>query len=530
MNGLRALLSRLPRGLLLWAALSAVCFIGAVTAIVGIVSVPGQELERARADGQHLTIDPVTGAVIDAPKKAVEASAETADTHHTDEAKAAAKEEEKAHGEEAEKSEEAPAAAPTEEGKPVEDTTAHEQKPEGTAPAHTESPAAEATKPEAASSSPEAQPSAPTSTATHSETPAAAAGGASAAAETSTAEKSAHPSTTAASTTAPALVTQATVAEIPSVAVSAESTVAPGAREITEMLDGHPVPKRGENGMSAGTLYAKSYTLAKDAKDKTRVSIVLMDAGLNRQSVAAILALPRMVTVAFSPYAPDGPATIVKLHAAGFETWGMLPVMGARYPKDDPGPLGLIASLPPEENQRRLHAVMTNTLGAAGLMLPPEEALSEHKRAFAPVVNEVIARGLWLISTHPTRSVDSLTGGDKNLRASIRRADVLIDANATAAEVQSKLDGLKTLIAKQTSLIVVVPARPQLLALLGDWLAHNGLGTDAELAPLSALYKVVKTAEEPPPEADSHAGGGEAKHESKPDAPVAQEKKEHGAH
>lgn len=316
------------------------------------------------------------------------------------------------------------------------------------------------------------------------------------------------------------LATHAAVAEIPKVRVSGESIVAPGAIEITESLHGQPVPKLGAQGLSASTLYAKSFA---PTPELTRVSIVLTDAGFNAQSMAAILKLPRMVTVSFSPYAPGVQANITKLHAAGFETWGMLPTMGEKYPKNDPGPLGLIASLPPEEVIRRLRTVMSNTLGAVGMVLPPDEALSANSRAYGAVVNEITGRGLWLLSTHPTRALDAASGGDKKLLPSLRRADMVIDANVAAAEIQSKLDSLKTLAQKKSRIIVVMPARPMAIEQLADWLNHNGLGKTAELAPLSAMYRIEK-APEPAPEAAGH--GAKSSHE----APKDDTKESHGAH
>lgn len=477
---LRAFLSRLPRGLLPWGALCLFFGLGMLVSFVQVVSTPSTERAQAMAHHQRVSVDIKTGAITGLPKK--EASSEEEKETSSDKADAHDKApEEEVH-----------------EAAPAHDTDAPAQPKAADAaakPAETaadEHKAPEAAKPAAAPQ--EAKPE--------------------------TAATAAAPNTSG----LPALATHQASGEIPKIAVTGESTVAPGALEITETVGGQSLPKRGEKDLAAGTLYAKNFT---PNPELTQVSIVLVDAGMNSANVAAILKLPKQVGVAFSPYAPDIQAAIAGLHAAGFETWGMLPTMSAQYPKSDPGPMGLIASLPPEENQRRLRAVMSNTLGAAGLVLLSDESLSLHARAFAPVLEEIANRGLWLLSTHPTRTVDVLTGSDKTLRPSIRRADIVLDASVTPSEMQSKLDGIKAMILAKKTIIVVVPARLPLIEILGDWLSHGGLTAKAELAPLSAAFRPPRPAA-PPAEEKPHGGSTEGAEEAA--KPAAEEKKsEHGA-
>ncbi|OYW13118.1 MAG: hypothetical protein B7X02_02800, partial [Rhodospirillales bacterium 12-54-5] len=286
-----------------------------------------------------------------------------------------------------------------------------------------------------------------------------------------------------------------------------DSLVLPPAKEITEKTQDFLLPKRGEKDASAATLYAKNFTPKKDTK---LVSLVVVDAGLNAQTLAQILKLPQGVTVAFSPYAPDVNVTIIKLHQAGYETWGMLPTMGANYPQRDPGSLGIITSLPPEENTRRLHQTLANTLGAAGMVLPLDETLSAHAASFSPIIQEITTRGLLVLSTRTDVSMDTLTGKNKALESLIQSAQVVLDADATPAAIQSKLDGLQPMLNERASLIVIIPARPQMLTLIEDWLNHNGLGPSVEIAPLSAQYKQVAPEA---PAADAKKEG-----EQKPDA------------
>lgn len=332
--------------------------------------------------------------------------------------------------------------------------------------------------------------------------------------------------TAATPTDATKLAIQPPASTLPTITPSSDALVVPPAKEITEMDGDLSLPRRGtsDNNTRAATLYAKNFSPKPDTK---LVSILLTDAGFNPQTTAQILKMPNNITVAFSSYAPDALTTITALHQAGYETWGMFPTMGNDYPQKDPGPLGIISSLPPEENVRRLHQTLHNTLGAAGLVFPTDETLSSHGRVLSPLLDEINTRGLFILTTRANVSIDTLAGKNAGLKAAIRKADILLDANATAAEIQSKLDGIQPLLNERDALILVAPAQPQMLSILSDWLAHNGLGPSVELAPLSAQYrdttaplaadalKKPEKKEEPKPTAASTTSSSELK-SSKP--------------
>lgn len=314
---------------------------------------------------------------------------------------------------------------------------------------------------------------------------------------------------------APALRTEAAAVTLPELASTRDSIVAPPAPEITE-LGREPLPKRGENHATASALYAKRF---QRQEDMAYITLLITDAGFNAATLNQILTLPKEVTVAFSPYALDPAPQIALLHTAGYETWGMLPAQSARYPQDDPGPLGIIRGQDAKEQLKRLKRVMSATLGAVGLVLPPEEAITPYDD-FAPVLKEIDTRGLFLLSTHPTRLLADITQDDA-LAPMMRRADLVLDSTESAAFIQSKLAGLPALARTQKKLIVLASARPQTLSLLRDWLASEPLGNGVALAPLSAMYG--PDAPPPPPEAPAKDGGG---HGSNGDA--ASTKDDHG--
>lgn len=288
---------------------------------------------------------------------------------------------------------------------------------------------------------------------------------------------------------------------IPVIARSKESLVSAPAPEISEKIGNEQVPKAGAKDAKAATMYAKGFTRA---EDQHLVSIVVTGVGFNGEILNQLLAMPNVVSIGFSPYGDQPVRQIEALRNKGHEVWSMLPLMGARYPQDDPGPLGLISALTIKAAMARLHTIMASTIGSVGFILPPDENLSKHPDLWNPIRDEIAARGLYFLSTHPTRDAKDLARDEKQ-REHIRRADLILDTAPTAAATKSKLAGIREMASKQTELIVLVSARPQALKLLSEWLATDPLHGVATLAPLSAIYvPYQETAEAPEPESGGH--------------------------
>jgi len=289
----------------------------------------------------------------------------------------------------------------------------------------------------------------------------------------------------------------------PKVAHSAQSLVGAPAPEITETADGVAIPMRGKNDARPAMLYARPFNRK---EDQALLSILVTDVGFSDESLQLLLDLPPQISVAISPYANDSAAQISSLRNAGHEVWGMLPSVSARYPQTDPGPLGLIPSITPHEATKRLYRILAATIGSVGMVLAPDETLSAQKKLWPDTLSEIDGRGLYLLSTHPSRSLDQLSH-DKAVQNHMHRADVTLDSTPGIAFIRSKLAGLKDAAQSQKQLVVLLSARPQALRTLAQWLKENPLGEDVTLAPLSAIYVPFA----PPVAAKAEAGHGEEK-------------------
>lgn len=494
MAGSRKLKFRLPHlhGLGLWIPITALLTLGLLTTVVDLFQLPLAETRYANEHRQRFVVNATTGEV-----SLSDASPDMLETPPT--------EFEVGTAEEATKP-----AEPTTAESPGEPVTPAEPSP-ATPETATETPAAEAAAPAsepAVATQPMAEPEEPLA-----------------------------PGTPALRTTP---LPSASIIEMP--AHTKDSLVPAPAPEITETVEGLRIPKRGAKDSMPSTLYAHRFTRK---EGQIVISFVVMNAGLDPQSIGLILGLPTEVSVAYSPYSKAETNYSEHLRASGHEVWTMLPVMNDRYPNDDPGPIGIIGRMPPEEIIRRTHQVMAAVLGSVGFILPPDEAISTQKGTLGPVLDEISSRGMLLLSTHPTRSIDQLST-TKGMEEIIRRADLVIDASPNEAQIRSKLTGVLDAAKEKGEYIVLLSARPQSLQILSDWLKETKISEPFALAPLSALYQPNVTPVAKAPEEKGGHGGGEEKKKEKPKAdakkkpkvlpqdqylkPAEGEKKEGGGH
>jgi hypothetical protein len=438
--------SLLPRGLALWGGLTVLLAVGVLTSLTDLAGTPAAETLRANSAHQRVIIDPVTGLVSGLPGN-------TAPT---------------------------PAFEVSEEPNPSEETPATEA-PESTAPAD----------PEAPETTPAAEPDADTEATEPQADPT----------EDPAAEPAAEATTEPETVGSYSLRTSATAAAMPTVARSSQSLVRAPAPEITERKGKLSIPKKGDKDVTPRQLYAKTF---QRVEQQPLIAFVVMDAGFSNESLNMILALPPEVSVGISPYADRSDEQIAALRNAGHEVWAMLPAMTDRYPQDDPGPLGLMNLLTPSEALDRLHRVLSNTVGSVGVILPANEALSQHAEMWQSVRHELVERGLFFLSANPTRDLEKLGGGEDE-HALMRQADLMIDDQQTASAIRSKLASLAAKAEAKKKLVVLLRARPQSLELLQAWLKKEPLQAPTVLAPLSAIY--APDVAPPPPEAPEKSGG-----------------------
>jgi polysaccharide deacetylase 2 family uncharacterized protein YibQ len=283
------------------------------------------------------------------------------------------------------------------------------------------------------------------------------------------------------------------------VARTDESLVPAPAPEISEKSEFGPVPKiSGDN--SAAKLYARRY----HAKEGTMsLAIVVTGLGFSQEALAIALSLPKDISLSFSPYAPTLDKHIEVMRDGGHEAWVDIPTQTPDYPATDPGPLGLIASLPERDMQTRLLRLLAVSPGVVGGIFAPNETLSEFPSAIKPILTAFADRGLMVLFTEPERA-SSLPPIPQKLRA--RVVDAWLASSPSRALVNSKLAGLLAATQQDGTYIMALEGTPQMLRLLKAWSEKLPPVSPVKLVPLSALY--AKHAEVKPPPKKEEAPKG----------------------
>ncbi len=283
------------------------------------------------------------------------------------------------------------------------------------------------------------------------------------------------------------------------VARTDESLVPAPAPEISEKSEFGPVPKiSGDN--SAAKLYARRYK----AKEGTMsLAIVVTGLGFSQEALAIALSLPKDISLSFSPYAPTLDKHIEVMRNGGHEAWVDIPTQTPDYPATDPGPLGLIASLPERDMQTRLLRLLAVSPGVVGGIFAPNETLSEFPSAIKPILGAFADRGLMVLFTAPERA-SSLPPIPQKLRA--RVVDAWLASSPSRALVNSKLAGLLAATQQDGTYIIALEGTPQMLRLLKAWSEKIPPISPVKLVPLSALY--AKHAEVKPPPKKEEAPKG----------------------
>lgn len=129
-----------------------------------------------------------------------------------------------------------------------------------------------------------------------------------------------------------------------------------------------------------------------------RVTVVITGLGLAREATRrAIDELPAEVALSFSPYAKDLQLWLQQARDKGHEVLLDLPMEPTSFPKQDPGPRGLMTLLEPEQNLERLDWVLRRGEGYIGLVASMGSAYLASKKDLAPVFEVLQSRGLMFL-------------------------------------------------------------------------------------------------------------------------------------
>lgn len=252
---------------------------------------------------------------------------------------------------------------------------------------------------------------------------------------------------------------------------------------LLDEVKGRVLPIVAADGRQSWSTYGKPF---KQSVRKPMVAILLTNLGLNtKMTEAAIIGLSPSITLSFSPVSENISDWVELSRKSGHETFLDLPMEPVGYPRTDPGPRTLLASLDAVENLDRLDWVLSQAQGYVGVVTRLGSQFTTLEEPLLPMLEALKERGLMIVDSR-----DSSRSIAIELASSIQLPRVyntsFVDDTPNGLSIDRKLAELE-LIAKRTGYALGV-ARPFPVTLnrLANWSARAKSG-DFDLAPVSAL-------------------------------------------
>lgn len=244
------------------------------------------------------------------------------------------------------------------------------------------------------------------------------------------------------------------------------------------------------------------------------ILLIMTDLGLAKQTdERAIHDMPAPVVMAISPYGANARAAAAAAKKDGHNIAALIPMEPTTYPKDDPGPLALLANNTARDNERLLARVFAavpqpdaaiNFMGSRFLGDQQNtdlviKAMESRKMAF---IETPAAYQSPVASIAATRNVPAFS------------VDVFVDDRATETEIRNQLAELERLSRQKGVAVGVMRPLPLTFALLTNWIptlesrniklvnladAHTALQNPPRSDEPAALSPVAPAADAPVP-------------------------------
>jgi polysaccharide deacetylase 2 family uncharacterized protein YibQ len=247
--------------------------------------------------------------------------------------------------------------------------------------------------------------------------------------------------------------------------------------------DQGPLPKIDDTGRQAWRVYASPFN---STDKRPRVALVVTHLGLSPQLTRrAITGLPASVTLGFAPYAQSLGDWIKQARDNGHEVLLGLPMEPQDYPRNDPGPNGLMLTNSQEENTNRLNWVLSRATGYVGVFNFMGSRFANEKLALLPIFQQLKDRGLMILDTSISpSSVLGVAAREVGLPYAV--VDISADTEPNRGAIDRKLRQVTELAVKKQSTVVVVRPFPITMLRLEHWLKRLD-PNQIVLAPLSAV-------------------------------------------
>jgi uncharacterized protein len=264
-------------------------------------------------------------------------------------------------------------------------------------------------------------------------------------------------------------------------------------QKFVEVTPHGPIPKIAADGIRPAEAFAQPVRPIPGKPDAPRVALIVAGLGVSTSVTAdAIAKLPGAVTLAFMPYSYDVDQLAGRARREGHEVLLQAPMEPFGYPDNDSGPQTLLTSLTPEQNLERLYWLMSRLHGYVGVAGAMGARFTASEQAFAPILNEIGKRGLIFIDDGANpRSVAGRIAGANNLP--FAKADIIIDAVATSAEIDHALGRLEMAAREHGAVVGISSALPVSIERIAKW-AKAAEARGLQLVPITAVTPKAKQA------------------------------------
>jgi polysaccharide deacetylase 2 family uncharacterized protein YibQ len=260
--------------------------------------------------------------------------------------------------------------------------------------------------------------------------------------------------------------------------------------DLLEETEHGSIPRIAATGETPFEAYSRPSLTPATADGKKLIAIVVTGLGLNEAGTdSAIDLLPDTITLAFAPYGKSLNRTVASARAGGHEILLEMPLEPFDYPESDPGPDTLLTGQAPRDNLDKLFTVMSKFGGYVGLINHMGARFTSSTADFAPVMEELGARGLGYVDDGSSnRSVATQLAAANNVE--FGRADIALDQNPARGPILEQLKALEARAMERGQAIGVISALPISVQTLAEW-AKSVEDDGFAIVPISALMKTA---------------------------------------
>jgi polysaccharide deacetylase 2 family uncharacterized protein YibQ len=209
-----------------------------------------------------------------------------------------------------------------------------------------------------------------------------------------------------------------------------------------------------------------SNALADTQDDRPKISILLTNLGLNKNSTELALSLPKEISLGFLPYTTSLKPMIEKAQELGHEIFLYLPFETQRYPMDSPGHMPLLLSGSDSENLHRLDILLKPFYGYVGVYGSYKEVFTSNSDKSFPIIDELKRRNLKLFIGRVNK--DIILKGENSMN--FVSTDIVIDREPNIASIKDNLDKLVKLAETNKYAVAYAEGYPVTIYTLKAWL------------------------------------------------------------